>query len=181
MLKDIQFLKTAGKVVNNIDFGQVKAKADSYDIFSSLHSDFSWIVHNFQIMHPNKPEIQAAAAKLQFVEEEIESVLDCTHYYTAAHEHKVETVFPTICKTPHPIVWAFSMEETLYWPAKAMRVLFDNEVRVRYFGEYTNEIVQVKTCFLFSKNPPIDQSSPPELYQIAMRVGLNVYVILPDL
>lgn len=68
--------------------------------------------------------------------------------------------FVNVCDPPHQVVWAHSVCAE-YWPAKVMKKMEDS-LRVRYFGDHTNEIVPMKNCYHYSKEQPPPPKKPDE-------------------
>lgn len=136
----------------------IEKKATTYVKFSEFRDDISWFVHNCKMMHSGDALIQGSSAFLEpFIKEEIDSIIDCKQCYTNAFNDR-SSGFVTLCQPPHPIVWAFS---ELYWPEKVMKRT-GNSVRVRYFGDDTNEVLAIKDCFKYSEKSPQDPSESVE-------------------
>lgn len=112
-----------------------------------------WFSHDCRILYPRTPKILVAAKKLMnFLEEEIRSVLKCAECYKNAHNHP-EISFVMPCKSVHLLIWAKAVGYS-YWPAKVMSIDDENMVHVRFFGDHTTSDVPVHDCFLYSEKFP---------------------------
>lgn len=152
-MKGLKFIRTNGKIFNNVDFSEIANKIDRYKSWFEFRNDFSWIVHNCAILHTNdKDIINVANELLDYVDEEILSVTKCSQCYKYAYED-MESSFIKPCDKPHPLIWS-KPKGYVYWPAKCMSVI-DGIVHVRYFGEHTTENVPIEKCYLFSKKEPV--------------------------
>lgn len=169
-MKNIKFVRTSGKIKNTIDLEQIKT--ESYVSFFDFRTDILWFIHNCFILHWADEDIKTAIKLLiQYVDEEIESVFDCTQCYSNAYKHS-DDGFVMLCEPPHPIIWARS-DGFRFWPAKALRITGET-VRARYFGDHTNAVVPLTSCYSYSTEPPIKSTVSDELYESA----LQVYIFL---
>lgn len=117
-------------------------------------------------MYSGDKDIQDALSQLKtFIQEEVDSVSDCPQCYSAVSQDRVNG-FVTLCKPPHPIVWAFS---DVYWPAKVM-VNKGESLRVRYFGDHTNQELSPENCYKFSEAPPEKPLESTDAYGFALKV-----------
>lgn len=165
----MKFLRTNGKIINPIDFQSIKLKAENYASFNAFRDDISWIVHNCYISPGSDKKIGPAAKRLeQFVDEEIECLLDCKQCYLASNEHGIDKAAIMVCDKRHTLIWALATG-TSFWPAKLMRVI-DDTVRVRYFGDNTCETILGTSCYHYSTEPPRKADTTDELYTIALTV-----------
>lgn len=167
-LKDIQFVKISGKIVNPIDLQQIKKKAESHASFYDFRTDILWFIHNCCIQYGGDVDVQTAIGSLKkYVDEEIDSVIDCAQCFLNAYKHATDG-FIMVCQPPHPIVWAQSSGFG-FWPAKAMRGN-DNLLRVRYFGDHTNDVVPFEKCYKYSTEPPLKVLYSDNLHTLALNV-----------
>lgn len=96
-------------------------KISTYESFMELRIDMSWFVHNCQTIHSkNNAIIEASNNLMKYVDEDIESIKDCSECYVKAFEFP-DTSFTMTCERPHLLVWA-KIGRFPYWPAKAMSV-----------------------------------------------------------
>lgn len=70
----------------------------------------------------------------QYVNEEIQSIMDCAQCYSNAFGNPSESNV-MLCGQVHPVIWA-QPDGFALWPAKAMRCEGQN-IRVRYLGDTT--------------------------------------------
>ncbi|XP_031633572.1 zinc finger MYND domain-containing protein 11-like, partial [Contarinia nasturtii] len=172
-LKDVQFGKTSGKLVNKIDLAQIKKKSSIYESFFDLRVDISWFVHNCQIAYPKNNDILHGANKLlDFVDEEILSLTTCVECYDNASKYP-ETSFTMPCNTPHLLIWA-KAPGYIFWPAKAMSTK-GRKVHVRFFGDHTTCDVDSSGCYVFSTENPECITVNVESYNEALEEA-NTYI-----
>lgn len=116
-------------------------------------------------------DIASAVAKLErYVDEEIESIMDCTQCYSNAFENPSESNVK-LCSQVHPVIWAQS-DGYDFWPAKAMRCK-GQEIRIRYFGDHTVDNISYEKCYKYSENPP-KKSSSGKSPNIPIKLALDV-------
>lgn len=168
-LKDVLFVKTNGKVINPIDLQQIRNKADGYQSFLEFSTDISWFIHNCCIMNASVKKLMNAVKALKvYVDEEIQSIVDCTQCYSDADEIN-NGAFVDLCDPVHPLVWAKSNGYS-YWPAKVMGTQ-GNNVRVQYFGDHSNDTLPVGNCYKFcAENPSGPSTNVNALYEKSMKV-----------
>lgn len=171
-MKDLIFIRTNGKIINQINLAEIKEKAREYKDFSEFREDILWLVHNVDIMHCNNNKIMDASKGIvKYVDEEIASIYKCSECYSNAHKNP-DNSFVIPCKQIHPVVWAKS-EGFAYWPAKAM-LYEQNFVHVTYFCEHTTDKIPLENCYQYSLQPPeISKDGSQEnqdLYEKAMNV-----------
>lgn len=151
----------------------MKQKAESYNSFFDFRTDVLWFIHNCCIQHATDNDVQTAITSLElYVDEEIASVIDCTQCFTNAYNHR-DDGFVLVCQRPHPVIWAQSSGFS-YWPAKAMRAN-KNQLRVRYFGDHTNDVVPFGKCYKYSTEPPTKAFKSDKLRTLALAVMNDIH------
>ena len=83
--------------------------------------------------------------------EQVESMQACAKCFLNSCEwpdHHIEMA----CEMGHPILWTLD-QNALYWPAKCMAVN-DSRATVQFFGNHKTATVDVKDCWLYSREPP---------------------------
>lgn len=116
----------------------------------------------------NKSVLSASKELYKYVEEEIESIENCTKCYSLFHASGEKSIVMS-CGTKHPVIWAQS-EGFDYWPAKAL--LYDGNARivhVRYFDGSLDK-VKLENCYHFSQQAPKEINTKDELIKNALRV-----------
>lgn len=80
---------------------------------------------------------------------EIETCFEC--YFKANTD---ADWFTDVCSSPHILLWA-KLRGFPYWPAKSMSVnATTGQVNVRFFGAHDRAWINVKDCYLYSKEDP---------------------------
>lgn len=125
-----KFVKTHGKLINNIDLlnMQVKQYKSFYDFRQHIHGSFSmsvyWTTKIAKSSSPRRnllPLITKKLIKRKLNKRKlIESLQYCTQCHTLAFEEDPSALVYA-CNNPHPTVWA-KAEGYPEWPAKLMAI-----------------------------------------------------------
>lgn len=165
-LKNIKLKETTTNG-HSISFCQMMER--SYTNFSEFFMDIEWFAYECGTQHPSE---QSTAAKLiQFVIEDVHSILTCKECYNNIFT-RGESSFILPCEKPHLLVWA-DAEDYGFWPAKVMKVT-DDSINLRFFGDHTTENLAVDSCFLYSNDRPNDSKvSNLDTYSLALKVRFD--------
>lgn len=78
-----------------------------------------------------------------------------------------------VCKMAHPILWAWDKTDSLFWPAKCMSVN-DSKVTVRLFGYHKLVEIDLKDCWLYSRQPPTQKNGEGQVNADDLLASLKV-------
>lgn len=169
-MKAIKPVKNS-KAANKIDFAKMKAKAEAgqYKNFDCFRRDVTMFINNCRQLYPTEPILGALNKLMEFVNDEIYSIITCSQCYENAFLHPLSS-FVIPCDAPHLIIWAKPPGYN-YWPAKAMNV--DGQmVHVRFFGDHSVYNVLAENCYLYcSQNPDSTKKCLAEGYTKALTVS----------
>lgn len=159
---------------NAIDIPQMKQK--SYETSKQFENDIKWFRHNCRTIYSQEREIQKASNRLiAFVEDQIEDILACDECYENACKFGPRSLVMT-CSKPHLILWHRVGDYGCYWPAKLMTIDVEKrKVQIRFFSDYTKEIVSADYCYLYSKDHPMKKVGHRKSYRTAIKVSLNFF------
>lgn len=104
--------------------------------------------------------------------EQVESMQACAECHMKSWEWPDHHV-TKVCKMVHPILWALNKQNLLYCPAKCMSIN-DTTVTVRFFGYHKQDEVDLKECWLYSKEPPTKKHGEDKLNAEDWLVALKV-------
>lgn len=154
-IKDVTFTNNDG-LCNPIDLKKIGEK--TYKSFVDLRSDIGWFAHNMRVIYSNmnnktsKNIIRAANKIVEAINQEIMNLLLCSECYERAY-NEPDNSFLIPCKEPHILLWV-DCSNYGFWPAKLMKYNDENEVTVRFFGDYTHSKVSSSKCFIFLTGIP---------------------------
>lgn len=169
-MKEINFVKNS-KLANKIDLAKMKTKAEAgqYKSFGCFRRDITAFINNCRQMYLTEAIVGALDKLMEFVNDEIFSIMTCAQCYNNAFLHP-QTSFVIPCDEPHLIIWAKPPGYN-YWPAKVMNI--DGQmVHVRFFGDHSVYNVLAENCFLYcSTNPDSPKKCLAEGYTKALNVS----------
>ncbi|XP_055306176.1 MYND-type zinc finger-containing chromatin reader ZMYND8-like [Sitodiplosis mosellana] len=167
-------IKVIHSIVNPMDLYQIKRKTHTYTGFNEFYVDICWIVHNcvilFKETHDNT---KAARALLNCIIEDVQSAKVCFECYLNANKHP-DQWFSMVCDEPHLIIW-IKKTGANYWPAKLIKIVTGQEVKVRLFGDHSYVDVSSSNCLLYSESSPSRIPKSPDAYNSALKEA-NTYI-----
>lgn len=111
---------------------------------------------NFQLKSTEDHKMGALAEQLRmYCIEQVKSMQACAKCFLNSSESPDRHIEMT-CEMAHPILWTVD-QNLLYWPAKCLAVN-DSKAIVQFFGNHKTATVDVKDCWLYSREPPTRKS-----------------------
>lgn len=167
-------------MIDKTDLARIKCKADAggYKSFDDLRADFTTFIKNCRQFFPDKTISSAVDTLMEFVNDEIHSVITCNQCYQNAYLNP-NTSFVLPCDKPHLIVWA-KPKGYNFWPAKLMYIVaLDKQiVHVRFFGDHSVFDIPAENCFLYSPtHPDVPKKCHLEIYTKALIVNSIFFYI----
>lgn len=166
-------------MIDKTDLGRIKLKADAggYESFEDLRADFTMFIKNCRQKYTDKAILNAVDALMEFVNDEIHSIITCNRCYQNAYLNP-NTSFVLPCDKPHLIVWA-KPKGYNFWPAKLMHIVsLDKQiVHVRFFGDHSVFDIAAGNCLLYSPtHPDVPKKCHLEIYTKALNVNSFFFV-----
>lgn len=136
----------------NLDILQSHIKSKKYKSIEAFHSDAKWLLYNCAVLPEKRRYLQSAKSLLKVCRQEILEIETCFECYFKANTDA--DWFIDVCSSPHILLWA-KLRGFPYWPAKSMSVnATTGQVNVRFFGAHDRAWINVKDCYLYSKEDP---------------------------
>lgn len=145
----------------------------SYESVKQFEEDLKWFNHNCRTIHPQNVGIHKASKELiKCVKGEIQYIQACEGCYENLLKNGRSFVSKP-CSKPHLLIWG-KVKGFSYWPAKVLTFNVDNQtIYVEFFGDYSNCILSVSNCFLYSKDHPEKKVIRQKSHRTAIKVSLN--------
>uniref|UniRef100_A0A336LU35 CSON004783 protein n=1 Tax=Culicoides sonorensis TaxID=179676 RepID=A0A336LU35_CULSO len=136
----------------NLDILQSNINSKKYKSIEAFHCDAKWLLYNCAIFSEKRRYLANAKSILKVCRQELLEIETCFECYFKANTD-IEW-FTDVCTSPHLLLWA-KLRGFPYWPAKAMSVnATTGQVNVRFFGAHDRAWINVKDCYLYSKEDP---------------------------
>lgn len=136
----------------NLDILQNNIKSKKYKSIEAFHSDAKWLLYNCAVLPQKRRFLPNAKSLLKVCRQEILEIETCFECYFKANTDA--EWFTDVCSSPHILLWA-KLRGFPYWPAKSMSVnATTGQVNVRFFGAHDRAWINVKDCYLYSKEDP---------------------------
>ncbi|XP_063709073.1 E3 SUMO-protein ligase RanBP2-like [Culicoides brevitarsis] len=136
----------------NMQMLEANVKAKKYKSIEAFHSDAKWLLFNCAVLPSKLRFLPNAKSLLKVCRQEILEIETCFECYFKANTDA--DWFTDVCSSPHILLWA-KLRGFPYWPAKAMSVnAASGQVNVRFFGAHDRAWINVKDCYLYSKEDP---------------------------
>ncbi|XP_031636702.1 protein kinase C-binding protein 1-like [Contarinia nasturtii] len=155
----------------------IESKLAEYSNFGTFLDDIKWTTHKCILGYiKGEEKLVPIAERLHvYCVNQVNSIQACVECHKNSWEH-TDRYATMVCQAAHPVLWAWMECDSSYWPAKCMRVV-DSKVFVCIFGYDIQKDIDVKDCFMYSRNRPNRGEQKPitDNFTAAVKVA-NAYI-----